>query len=283
MDIDEEIQKMIELKEDNLQSSLTATDRRISELKKRMSSLISRKDIPDETDTLSKLIKANGKMVIIQPTYKSAPYPPQILELEGLSVCYPNASRDPLISNSAMIEKITDCESGEVIFENLYKNADIYFQTAMIFGRKFAMKDIEANIEFEEGYKKAILESYKRQIEDIKKIPDWIIEGCKFIYPQRKQTWEDRVLTYTTYEPLTLEYALKIMEKLDHKNFEEAKKIYEKTSHTENDVLDLVVKFSKQGPEFYRAAYPDKNPEWLQEVERENQQFERELSDGGKH
>ena len=144
----------------------------------------------------------------------------------------------------------------------------------------------------EEWEKKEKEENAKAQ----SKIPYWIEEGNKLIYPQMQQEWARCVAIRAgdIYHGAELDNALEIMKALDNISGEEglieAKKILDDAGHSGSSygtTTRIIFTFSKRGPEFYRDIYLNNNlydedekeiiEEKCKKKEEENAMFEEEL------
>lgn len=127
------------------------------------------------------------------------------------------------------------------------------------------------------------------------KIPYWIEEGNKLIYPQMQQEWARCVAIRAgdIYHGAELDNALEIMKVLDNipgeEGLTEAKKIFNDAGHsgfTYGITTSIIFTFSKRGPEFYRDIFLNNNiydvdeketEEKCKKKEEENAMFEEEL------
>ena len=118
------------------------------------------------------------------------------------------------------------------------------------------------------------------------RIPYWIEEGKKFIYPQKMEKWEKCVHTRANdlYYGMDLDYALELMYALESgKSFSEVKQIVEDQNHSGSSygiVMSMIVTFSKRGPEFYESLYenlPENVMNVLTEEKKYNKECEHEL------
>ncbi len=150
--------------------------------------------------------------------------------------------------------------------------------------------DVEAYIQarLEEERKNKDEGSLKEAQEAFAKVPAWIAKGEKLIYPQRLEELQQKVLVCASdiYRGREIRDALFIMEYLaDGGSVDAVKGFLEQANSCGTTcyyrTIEIVAHLSKRGPEFYREVTRS-NPDWLQEVERENKIFERNLSDGGK-
>lgn len=107
--------------------------------------------------------------------------------------------------------------------------------------------------------RKAQLDKTKK-IEEIKKqIPQWITEGDALIYKEKQEEWKEYIERFKgdniVYAPIVGQ-ALEIMKCLDSsKSLIEAEQVLEKQGHSGESltaVVDIVFRFSKQGPDFYQ-------------------------------
>lgn len=112
-------------------------------------------------------------------------------------------------------------------------------------------------------------------------ITEWKNRGYEVVYPQRKDEWDKCVEARADdlYDGREVAQALDVMEALENgAAVEEANKIAEKGSSgaSWSMLMNIVVKFSKRGPEFYRATarvIPPESERYLQQIENENSVF----------
>ncbi len=143
------------------------------------------------------------------------------------------------------------------------------------------------------------LNKEKLKKERIEKIPEFILLGEKYIYPQMKEKWENcvRSVVFSLNNGDEIVSALEIMQILDSTQGIEgcikAEEILtlnkDLSSATQWLVAIIVLDFSKRGPEFYRYFCEkniDDREQFLKEqldrvvsVEEQNSQFEEELKD----
>ena len=157
----------------------------------------------------------------------------------------------------------------------------------MLLGREAGLEEAQIEIDSAISSKEYWEKSFKETQEAFAKVPAWIEKGDKLIFPQRHEKWQECVAARASdlYKGSDLENALAVMESLANGGtVEEAKNILDGAGHSGMSysmTMRIISSFSKRGPEFYREVEHE-NPEWLQNIERENKLFERELSDGGK-
>ena len=137
------------------------------------------------------------------------------------------------------------------------------------------------------------LESLRKKEEQVKndatkKIPHWIEKGEKYIYPQKLDDWKRCVKTRAKdiYNGLELDSALEAMEALNKgMSFEKVNEIIDGKGHSGKShslVMDILIYFSKNGPEFYETISPNKTEEMRYYVDKQkelNLKFEEELND----
>ena len=97
------------------------------------------------------------------------------------------------------------------------------------------------------------------RIEEIKKqMPKWIEEGNSIIYEERQEDWEKYVESFQgddiVYASI-IGQALEIMKCLDQTgSLIEAEQVFKEQGHSgisSDEVIDIIFKFSKRGPDFY--------------------------------
>ena len=154
---------------------------------------------------------------------------------------------------------------------------------------EIAVKKQESSVLKEEKEKLKLL----NQVSN--KLPTWISEGEKYIYPQASEAWKNLVLTCldNPKRGLEIEYALKIFSRLenqqDKNRFIAAECILQSAVEKGADyymVLDTVFEFAKRGPQFYRLisqkdVYQNQIGIMLSagEKERRNQKYECEIDE----
>lgn len=119
-------------------------------------------------------------------------------------------------------------------------------------------------------------------------ISSWLERGKKLVYPQRYKDWEKTVYKRAEglYYGRDIEAALEVMEAID-KNvpFEQIKEIVDRQNHSGSSyglLLNSIVRFSKNGPDFYEKMEKDISEESrkvLGEIKAANSRFENELTD----
>lgn len=143
------------------------------------------------------------------------------------------------------------------------------------------------------------LRKEKLKKERIAKIPEFILQGEKYIYPQRKEEWGNcvRSVVFSLNNGGEIVSALEIMQVLDSTQGIEGCMKAEKILTLNKDLSDatqwlvaiIVLDFSKRGPEFYRyfcekelgnrKQFLEDQLERAASVEEQNSQFEEELKD----
>lgn len=118
------------------------------------------------------------------------------------------------------------------------------------------------------------------------RIPYWLEEGKKYIYPQKEAEWKRcvNIRADDLYAGLDLDYALEAMNALDKgKSFEEVAQLIEEQNHSGSSyriVMSIIASFSKNGPEFYINQFKHLSPELIEkmkEKQKYNEKCEREL------
>ena len=247
---------------------------------------------PEKTDTLERLKAANGRQVqIVTRSWGSrrVEKPQPLVFEEGQRVLIDGCVSTPLIGNDYIVS-ITDIETGVTIYENPFaeRGDPLYVQKAHLLGRQAGIDGLEskgASIEFNAKYRE---DKYRRTVEALKKIPEKIEEGKKYIYPEKWPEWEECVCYRMTdlYHGYDLNNALEIMKALDEgKSLEEAEKLINDghSGCSFGMLCKIVLRFSKRGPEFFRKNSDGYN--WskgedraryeamVQEVERKNAEY----------
>ena len=141
----------------------------------------------------------------------------------------------------------------------------------------------------EEAIKKWELERKERKEQAERKIPEWISEGEKSIYPERAEDWQYYVETSARqgmYDGSDIDSTLEIMGMLESgASFEEVEKKLEEqgnSGHSYSIVTKNVLHFSKNGPDFYEAVVLKGKPDpesamALEEIRKENEVFAKRL------
>ena len=128
----------------------------------------------------------------------------------------------------------------------------------MIFGKKEAIKHMQAQLEAKKSELSAWQQDLEMTQDVLTKIPSWIERGEKLTYRQLKTKWAERVVkkAFDLYNGSDIEDALRIMEALDNgTSIEEANQPLVGTSvYSAASVNDMVLHFSKRGVEFFKAC-----------------------------
>ena len=115
--------------------------------------------------------------------------------------------------------------------------------------------------------------------DGVEKIPEWIEEGKKYIYPEKYQAWEDNVrdidsISHRLAIP-DIENTLRIMKLLEIGSNQAKEEAKDYLSHYEREyALWSILEFVKTGPEFVEENYPwelsDSTKEFIQQKKAEN-------------
>ena len=115
--------------------------------------------------------------------------------------------------------------------------------------------------------------------DGVEKIPEWIEEGKKYIYPEKYRAWEDNVrdidsISYRLAIP-DIENTLRIMKLLEIGSNQAKEEAKDYLSHYEREyALWSILEFVKTGPEFVEENYPwelsDSTKEFIQQKKAEN-------------
>ena len=146
----------------------------------------------------------------------------------------------------------------------------------------------------EETDKKIKAEQEQKKAELIAKIPSYIEEGKKIIYPERLEDWTKEIKSSIEgiYQGAPLIEALDLMKQLDKgESLEKVKETLDNKNVGGNAyeiVIRIVLNFSKRGPEFYEKATDNKLTgeikQMVDDVKKENAELEeKHKNDSGKH
>lgn len=123
----------------------------------------------------------------------------------------------------------------------------------------------------------------KETLKPKSKIPEYRKRGEALIYPERLTNWNNCMDNADADGPYSIDIvvnAVEVMEALDQgKTIEEATEIAENGNHSGyswSRMMNVVTRFSKRGPAFYRANHEiidPKSEKILQEIEAENRSF----------
>ena len=136
--------------------------------------------------------------------------------------------------------------------------------------------------EFDKMY--AAIEKNKKESKEkaLLNAEEWIKEGEKLIYPERQKEWEECVYKRIDdiYNGKDIEAALEIMKKLDQGyEIDEIKEIIKNQNHSgasESIVRNIILNFSKRGPEFFKETTPILNSEIedkIRQIEEQNNEY----------
>lgn len=147
--------------------------------------------VPEKTDTLAKLNAADGKQVVFEEF--GGRTGTSTLKFNGEHIVSDFVIYPVIGEGNNGLRKIATVEGGEVIFDNPYKDRSTIYQTAMLLGRQAGLEEADAQIDRE----KYFIEYRERDLQELKdgyaKVPEYLEKGSKFIYPQRKEDWEQCV------------------------------------------------------------------------------------------
>ena len=136
------------------------------------------------------------------------------------------------------------------------------------------------------------LENHKKEEEQakkiaIEKIPEWIEKGKKYIYPQNLYSWEECVIDRAEdiYHGEDLNVALQAIEALSNgESFENVNKLINEQNHSgssHSTIMSIIVRFCKNGPEFYEAVDKNISEEtkvFIEKQKMRNLRYEKELN-----
>lgn len=286
MDVNEFIEKERKEAEEERETTLARYKRKREqfETKKTLFDMMLN-NFPEKTDTAEKLEKANGREVVAE-TNKFSYLKENVVKYDGKLKFDRNSHRInldgwsiPLITDDTKIKSIIDATTGEVIFENKYIDQPSFIQTAILFGKEAGLAELkraENQVEWSKNYAN---ESYSKTIEALEKIPAWIEQGKKLIYPEKLDQWKQCVCSRAAdlYHGSELVNALEIMEALDAgKDIKEVNKLVDEghSGASFGMLCKIVVNFSKRGPEFVRNnEYAKEWEEYAAKIEKENNVF----------
>ena len=254
---------------------------------------------PKDTGIIKKLEQFAGKNVNIvvgyDKTREDKSYNNTNFNYSGRRILIGAASYPLIGMDWSYIKKVTDIQTNEVIFENNCRELPVEFQEAIILGTdagQVALDETAERIKWSEKYYE---KEHKESLEALEKIPGYIEEGKKYIYPERLENWKECVCNRVSdiYHGSDLMNALEVMKALDEgKSLKEVGKIIDNwhSGASFGMLCNVVVHFSKRGPEFYREYYDSyklakgeekqKHEDFLKKIEKENAEFEAKLQKG---
>ena len=291
-----DIQKFISTKLKEAEDEKNKTILSVNEEKKMLKDIkeyIKNSELPDSTGVLEKLEKAIGKPVIIDTSLgehirENFDYDPtsrRVLVDKGIS---------SHLTYGDYVKKITDAETGEVLFENKYKgmNFPAPMEQALLLGKVEGLNAVKESEKSLTRRKEYANESYEQTKKALENIPAWIERGGKLIYPERYEKWTECVCYRASdlYHGLELVNALEVMEALESgMNLNQVGKVISDnhSGASFSMLVNIVSNFSKRGPEFLRAysegyKYALRNgkqeelrdyEEWLSKLEAENKLY----------
>lgn len=269
--------------------------------------------LPELTDTESKLISASGKNVVISGHKKSFDMTP--FTYTGSNFYYRNercriencngqhgSSEDFAIAEDRIgnqgffivtdvIELITDSETNEIIFENKFTDQPLCIQKALLFGKEVGLKFIR---DFEDYYNTRIndnLEVFNAYCNAVRDVVIPLIEqGEKITYPERMQKWTEYVCKEFKFNPSactnlqrfnhwlnrTQTDISNVIENIKVVNSEKnLRKIAKKLDNDKDySVSKQILHFSKKGPEFAKLQSNPLDKHLIDAIESENKSFE---------
>lgn len=175
----------------------------------------------------------------------------------------------------------------EFFFTNMIDDLDISDTTFLFEDKRvsgdFNYSNWEKNPEEHEASKKwdicfSEFDELSRQ-DGVEKIPEWIEEGKKYIYPEKYQAWEDRVRGIDSkvylFRIREVENTLRIMKLLEIGSNQAKEETKDYLSHYDRESsLWSILEFVKTGPEFVEENYPrelsDSTKEFIQQKKAEN-------------
>ena len=132
-------------------------------------------------------------------------------------------------------------------------------------------------------------EERRKKAEALAKVPEWIEEGNKLIYPERQEEWKNFVEGNAKSGGSMVHDVLQLMKSLDQGgDISETLNIFRNeqghSGVSESWCTSIVARFSKRGPEFARAArggwLGEEDLKQLDELEKQNAEFEANLGSG---
>lgn len=175
----------------------------------------------------------------------------------------------------------------EFFFTNMIDDLDISDTTFLFEDKRvsgdFNYSNWEKNPEEHEASKKwdicfSEFDELSRQ-DGVEKIPEWIEEGKKYIYPEKYRAWEDRVRGIDSkvylFRIREVENTLRIMKLLEIGSNQAKEETKDYLSHYDRESsLWSILEFVKTGPEFVEENYPrelsDSTKEFIQQKKAEN-------------
>ncbi len=114
----------------------------------------------------------------------------------------------------------------------------------------------EFDKEVEEGQKEDEERNAREEAKAQEQIPYWLEKGSDLIYPERAEEWKKcvEIRAKDLYHGKDLDDAIEIMEMLENGSLDDAKEVLEGKGYSGSSsgmVRNIVLSFSKKGPEFY--------------------------------
>lgn len=135
---------------------------------------------------------------------------------------------------------------------------------------------------------KKLIQEIRKQNEDFEieqaikaRGPEWMKRAESLVYPEKMAEWKRCIDTRANYGE-ELDMALGAMELLDQgASFEDVEKYIEDASTSLSGVKiaeNLVLNFSKKGPDFFESIRPGEYQDLIATLRRENSDYEKKLS-----
>lgn len=273
----------------NLKLNLEKLNKEIENAQTHLHEIETKADFPKETDTLAKLKNASDKMVEIEIGLGKIGSEKKtgVLKLENGNVSLDGKGSYPITGiNNHGIKSIVDAETKEVVFENpWYDENDLSVQDGKLFGKKFAVKKAEEEIDNLKRDKEKLAEKIEEMGQLAEIVPTLIEKGENLVFPSMANEWREYVNENAPTSLKELQSAVELMETLSkdetlNKANKQAEIIFERSKWSQFNstlVLNAVTSFSQQGPEFYQKVTGE-NPKWVQEVAKQNAKLKEELS-----
>ncbi len=277
MKLIETAEKMYQERLQELERSEQIANKRVEKYEEILSQ-VQALDVPDKTDLMERLKSVAPTTVEIE--YADGRKVQEYKFVINGKIYNPDVlvSENPELS----IRRIQDVWSESrnqdpLLFENPYCGQPTAVQYAKLFGKEYGLEYAEIDVDVN----KLAAENMSKKRAGAEKAKSWIERGSDLAFPQKREQFQKYAIGMIEHSPEIIG-AVNIMEMLDENvEPEEIKSAYERGKEIPEETMKLVAEFSKRGPEFYREV-KHSNPEWLQQIERQNKYFERELSDDGK-
>ena len=190
-----------------------------------------------------------------------------------------------LLGERTGIDEIAKKEFGIDVYHTLAtkEEVDEMIQSSKAYLEKLHSQELDEAIE--EGETEYYERKTREQIEAEAKIPAWIEKGKALIYPERTKEWEKcvKVRAGSIYNGHDLDCALILMEKLESGVLiEKVKTMLAEQGLSGGSaamVRNIILHFSKRGPEFYESTAREELSEAekrvIEDKKRENAELEK--------